>query len=91
MELLLLLSVIILIFFYSIISTDVFITSLALLIFIVLIIPYQILLNELKILVFDNNLDNLLIFKLVFLYSWLINVFIGISLLIELVYLFISG
>jgi len=91
LEFLLLLSVTILIFIYSIISTDVLITSLTLLIFMVLIIPYQILLNELKILVFKNNLDNLLIFNLVFFFSWLINIFMGISLLTELVYLFISG
>ncbi len=91
LEFLLLLSVTILIFIYSIISTDIFITSLTLLIFIVLIIPYQILLNKLKILVYENNLDNLLIFNLVFFYSWLINIFMGISLLAELVYLIISG
>ena len=91
LEFLLLLSITILIFIYSIISTDIFITSLTLLIFIVLIIPYQILLNKLKILVYENNLDNLLIFNLVFFYSWLINIFMGISLLAELVYLIISG
>jgi len=52
LEFLLLLGVTILIFIYSIISTDIFITSLTLLIFIVMIIPYQILLNKLKILIY---------------------------------------
>ena len=83
------LSVNILIFIFSIIPTDVLITSLGFFFFLVLLIPFHLIIEKFELLILINNLENSAIYKLIIFYSWLINFIIGISLFVQLIYLFI--
>jgi len=89
LEICIILSINILIFIFSLISTDVIITSLSFLIYLILIIPFYLLLEKLELITLISNLENSPFYKLIIFYSWLLNIFIGISLFIELIYLFI--
>lgn len=87
LEALLMLSVIIFIFIYSAFSADMLTTLIAFLIFLILLIPFYLILEKLEILLYINNLENISFFKLIFFYSILINVFIGIYFTIQSIYL----
>jgi len=89
LEIFIILSINILIFIFSLISTDILITSLGFLIFLILIIPFHLLLEKLELITLINNLESFPFYKLIIFYSWLLNIFIGISLFVELMYLFI--
>ncbi len=86
-EILLILSSFIFIFVYSAFSVDMLTTLTSLLIFLILLIPFYIILEKLKFIIYINNLENIIFFKLIFLYSTLINVFIGLFLVVESIYL----
>ena len=86
-EVLLMLSVIIFIFIYSAFSVDMLTTLIAFLIFLILLIPFYLILEKLEVLLYVNNLENIAFFKLIFFYSTLINVFIGIYFTTQSIYL----
>ncbi len=88
-EFLLFFSILIFIFIYSALSSDMLTTLISLLIFLIILAPFYLILNKFEIFVYINNLENVTFFKFLFFYSKLINVFIGIYLVIELFYLFI--
>ena len=88
LEISIILGINILIFISSLISTDLLVSSLSFLIFLILLIPFYTLIEKLESTVFVNNLEGLPFFKLLFFYSWLLNIFIGIGLFVELIYLF---
>jgi len=90
-EIFVILSLYIFVFIYSVISADTITTLLSFLIFLILLIPFYFLLEKLDFLVYFNNLEDILIFNLIVFYSTLINLFIGLYLFIELVYLFFYG
>ncbi len=90
-EIFIILSLYIFIFIYSVISVDTITTFLSFLIFLILLIPFYFLLDKLEFLVYFNNLEDIPIFNLIIFYSTLINLFIGLYLFIELVYLFFYG
>jgi hypothetical protein len=89
LEIFIFLSINILIFIFSIISTDILITSLSFFFFLVLVIPFHLLIEKLELMTLIYNLENFAFYKLIIFYSWLINFVIGISLFIQMVYLFI--
>lgn len=89
-EILIILMLYIFIFIYSAISSDTITTCLSLSIFLILLLPFYILLKKLRLLLFVNNLEDKVFFKILFFYSTLINIFIGFFLIIQLVYLFIT-
>ena len=86
-EILLILSSFIFIFIYCAFSVDMLTTLTSLLIFLILLIPFYIILEKLKFIIYINNLENIIFFELIFLYSTLINVFIGLFLVVESIYL----
>ena len=88
-ELILILGTVIFLFIYSTISSDILITTLSLLIFLALLFPYYLLSERIEKLVYINNLETITIYNLVIYYSWLINIFIGLCLFIQLLYLLI--
>ena len=88
LEISIILGVNILIFISSLVSTDLLVSSLSFLIFLILLIPFYTLIEKLESTVFANNLEGLPFFKLLFFYSWLLNILIGICLSVELIYLF---
>lgn len=86
-EILLILSISIFIFIYSALSADLITSFISLLIFLILLIPFYLLLERLELIIYMNNLEHLSFFKLIFSYSTLINVFIGLFLVVESIYL----
>jgi len=86
-EVLLILGINIFIFIYSALSVDMSITLISLSIFLTLLIPFYLILEKLEILLYIDNIEENTFFKLVFFYSTLINVFIGMYLTIESIYL----
>lgn len=88
-EILLILSIFIFIFIYSAISADAIISLISFLVFLILLIPFYIILEKLEIYVYINNFEDITFFKIIFFYSTLINLFIGIYLVIELITLFV--
>lgn len=86
-EVLLILGINIFIFIYSALSVDMSITLISLSIFLILLIPFYLILEKLEILLYIGNIEENTFFKLVFFYSTLINVFIGMYLTIESIYL----
>jgi hypothetical protein len=86
-EILVLLTLFTFIFIYSILSADMLTSFISLLIFLILLIPFYLILERLELVMYINNLENLYIFRLIFLYSTLINVFIGLFLVVESIYL----
>lgn len=89
LEIFIILGINILIFIFSIISTDILITSLGFFFFLVLIIPFHLLIEKLELITVIYSLESSAFYKLIIFYSWLINFIIGISLFIQLIYLFI--
>ncbi|TKJ21957.1 MAG: hypothetical protein CEE43_08430 [Promethearchaeota archaeon Loki_b32] len=86
-EVLLILGINIFIFIYSALSVDMSITLISLSIFLIILIPFYLILEKLEILLYIDNIEENPFFKLVFFYSTLINVFIGMYLTIESIYL----
>ncbi len=86
-EVLLILGINIFIFIYSVLSVDMSITLISLTIFLILLIPFYLILEKLEILLYIDNIEENTFFKFVFFYSTLINVFIGMYLTIESIYL----
>ncbi len=86
-KVLLILGINIFIFIYSALSVDMSITLISLSIFLILLIPFYLILEKLEILLYIDNIEENTFFKLVFFYSTLINVFIGMYLTIESIYL----
>jgi len=86
-EVLLILGINIFIFIYSALSVDMSITLISLSIFLIILIPFYLILEKLEILLYIDNIEENTFFKLVFFYSTLINVFIGMYLTIESIYL----
>jgi hypothetical protein len=80
-------SLIILIFIYSAISTDTLTVFLCLIFFLILLLPFYFLLNQLKSTIIVLGLEDSFFFNYVIGYSIIINSFIGIYLFIELIYL----
>jgi hypothetical protein len=89
LEICIILTIYIFILIFSLISTEILITSLGFIIFLILIIPFHLLLEKLELLIVINNLENSPFYKLIIFYSWVLNIFIGICLFVELIYLFI--
>jgi len=89
-EILVILMLFIFLFIYSAISSDTITTCLSLSIYVILLIPLYILLEKLSLILFTYNLENRIFFKTLFLFSTLINIFIGFFLIIQLIYLFIT-
>jgi hypothetical protein len=89
LEISIILSINILIFIFSLISTDILITSFGMFFFLVLLIPFYLLIENLELLIVINNIENSEFYKLIIFYSWLITSIICISLFIQLIYLFI--
>ena len=87
-DILIILIIFIISFIYSVLSTDTLITLISFLIFLILLIPFYKLLAKLRLIIFVNNLENFAFFNILFFYSNLINLFIGICLFLELIYLF---
>ncbi len=79
----------IIIFIYSAISTDLIVTLISFLLFLTLLIPFFILFEYYKYLMYINNYEEILFFKIINIYLPLIPIFIGLFLFIELVYLFL--
>jgi len=77
-------------FIFSIISADSISTMFSLTFFLILIIPFYILLDEFRKLILLNNLQSVLIFKLILFYSNIITGFIGLFLIIQLLYLYFN-
>lgn len=90
-EALIILSLIIFIFIYSAISVEMLTSIIAFTIFLILLIPFYILVEKLNIIIYQNNIENLPIFKFFTFYSNLIISFIAIYLTIETIYLFVSS
>lgn len=86
-KVLLILGINIFIFIYSALSVDMSITLISLSIFLIILIPFYLILEKLEILLYIDNIEENTFFKLVFFYSTLINVFIGMYLTIESIYL----
>ena len=86
-EALLMLSIITFIFLYSAFSADILTTLIGFLIFLILLIPFYQILENLEVLVYIYNLENITFFRLIFFYSTLINIFIGIYFTIQSIYL----
>jgi len=86
-EILLILSISIFIFIYSAFSADTVTSFISLLIFLILLIPFYLILERLELIIYMNNLENVGFFKLIIVYSTLINVFIGLFLVVESIYL----
>ena len=78
-EILLILSFFIIIFIYSTISADTIISLSTFLLFLTFLIPYYVLLARLKKIISLNNFEEISILNLLFFYSNIINIFIGIS------------
>ena len=79
----------IIIFIFSLVSTDVLISMLSFLLYLIILIPFFVLLDKLELLIYIRNLENPTSYNVISLYSKLIYIFIGLSLFIELVYLLI--
>ncbi|KKM73858.1 hypothetical protein LCGC14_1406210 [marine sediment metagenome] len=88
MEILIILSIYIILFLYSVISADMITTLLSFLIFLILLMPLYLLLDRMELQIFISNLKDVPIFKIFLFYSTLVNLFIGVYLFVELVYLF---
>jgi len=81
-------SLFILIFIYSAISSDTTTVLISLILFLIFLLPFYVLINQLKLLIVDLNLENVVFFKTLVFYSTIVNVFIGTYLIIELIYVF---
>lgn len=57
--------------------------------FLILIIPFHLMIEKLELITLINNLEDSPFYNLIISYSWVLNIFIGISLFVELIYLFI--
>lgn len=88
-EIFVLLAFIIIIFIFSLVSTDVLISMLSFLLYLTILIPFFVLLDKLEFLIYIADLENPTSYNVISLYSKLIYIFIGLSLFIELVYLLI--
>jgi len=78
----------IIIFIYSAISSDTTTVLISLLLFLLFLLPFYVLINQLKFLMAELNLENIVFFKTLVLYSTIVNIFIGTYLFIELIYVF---
>lgn len=85
---LIILSIYIFILIYSAISVDKIISLVSFSVFLILLIPFYLVLGRLENLVYINNFEDISFFKFFFFYARLINLFIGIYIVIELIYLF---
>ena len=56
----------------------------------ILLIPFYVLLDDFRKLIFLNNLEDILFFKLLSFYSNLISGFIGLFLITQLLYLYFN-
>lgn len=90
-QILLILALYIFIFFYSAISADMMTTCICLMIFMIFLLPFYILIEKLKLIIFINDIGNILFFKILIFYSTIIVIFIGFFLFIQLIYLLLSG
>lgn len=88
---LLILAFFIFLFIYSVISTDLITTLLSFSIFLIILIPFYSLLDKFKRLIFMNNMENYSFFNSVIYFSSIINIFIGMYLFIQLLYLMFSS
>ncbi len=84
---LIILSILIFIFIYSAISVEMLTSIICFLIFLILLIPFYIVVEKLKVIIYQNNIENLPFFKFFNFYSNLIICFILIYLAIESAYL----
>ena len=84
-----LLGIIIFIFGFSVISTEPTLIIFAIILIFVLTLPYVQIIYEIETLMFNYGLENELLFRILYPYSKLIIIFIGIFLIIELIYIFL--
>ena len=89
-EILVILLLYIFMFIYSAISSDSVTTCISFSIYIILLLPLYIFLEKLRLLIYVNNLENEIFFKILFFYSTIINIFVGFFLFVQLLYLFIT-
>jgi hypothetical protein len=78
----------IIIFIIASISADQFIIFTSIILFLILLIPYLVLLNQFNILTIGNNN---LYFKILSFISPVVNIFIGIFLFIDIIYVHFFG
>ncbi len=86
-EIFMILSINIILFIYSALSTDYITSFFSFLIFLILLIPFYGILNVFSSIIYSNNLENLLLFQMILYYAKLIPCFIGFFLFVELIYL----
>jgi len=84
-------SFLIILFIYSIFSSELLTCTLILGLFLILIIPLYIALENLQLLILNYNLENIVFFKIIFYYCNIINTLIGSFLVIQLIYLIITS
>ena len=88
-ELFSLMTIFLLIFIYSTISSDQIISFMVFLIYLILLIPFSMIIENLNLILNTKSLSDMIILNSIFYCCILINIIIGIFLFIELIYLFI--
>ena len=78
------------IFLFSIISADSYSSTLSLILFFFLLVPFYLLIDDFNELVFLNNLESVVAFRILLFYSNIISGFIGLFLSIQVLYLYIN-
>lgn len=78
----------IIIFIIASLSADQFIVFTCIIIFLILLVPYLVLLNQFNILTIGNNN---FYFKILSFFSPIVNIFIGIFLFIDIIYVHFFG
>jgi len=78
-------------FIFSIISADSYSTTFSLVFFLIMLIPFYILLDDFNKLILLNNLEGILFFQIFLYYSNIICGFIGLFLIIQLLYLYFNA
>lgn len=85
-EIISLMSFIIIIFIYSALSTDTLTICICIILFLVLLLPFFAILNHLKLILLELNLESFLFCNSIIIFSIVVNLFIGLYLFIELIY-----
>ena len=82
---------IIIVFCFALLSNEVIFNLMLIIVFLILLVPFYSLITELKILVVENNLNELAYFDLVMIIANIMISLAGIILFINFVYLLILG
>ena len=85
--LLLMITIFITIFIFAVISSDITNVLISITFFLILLFPFSFLINEFNNLIIEQNYDEIFFFKMIPFFSTLINIFIGLYLFIEAIYI----